>query len=41
MWVTDRGIASMAALQDANDETNTTFEKITGWLKSMPVAAFS
>ena len=36
-WVTDPGVASMVALQSSNDEANTTFEIITGWLKSMPV----
>jgi len=36
-WVTDRGIASMAALQDFNDEACTTFEMITERLKTMPV----
>jgi hypothetical protein len=36
-WVHNPGITSMAALQDSNDNTNTTFEMITGWLKSMPV----
>jgi len=36
-WVTDPGIASMGALQDSNDDTGTTFEMMTGWLKSMPV----
>lgn len=33
----DPGIASMAALQDSNDEAATTFETVTGWLKTMPV----
>ena len=33
----DPGIASMAALQDSNDEPGTTFETVAGWLKTMPV----
>jgi hypothetical protein len=36
-WVTDSGIASMAALQDSNDDTSTTFEMMTGWVTNMPV----
>jgi len=35
-WITDPGIASMAALQDSNDEACMTFEMMTEWLKSMP-----
>jgi hypothetical protein len=30
-------IASMASLQDRNDDSDTTFEMVTGWLHSMPV----
>lgn len=36
-WITDPGIASMAALQDSNDEAHTSFETIRDWLLSMPV----
>jgi hypothetical protein len=36
-WVTDHGIASMAALQDSNDDDHTTFEMVRAWLSSMPV----
>lgn len=36
-WVTDHGIASMAALQDANDDAQTTFETVRGWIEGMPV----
>lgn len=35
--MTDPGIASMASLQDANDDTATSFETVRKWLVSMPV----
>jgi hypothetical protein len=30
-------IAAMAALQDRNDDSGTTFDTVIGWLQSMPV----